>query len=76
MLAEQALAQAKALQTRTKEELAVGPLAGVPAGREGQHLHQLDVKTSCASKILGEFAPPYDATVMEKFRAAGGGAAG
>ena len=32
----------------------------------------MDVKTSCASKILGEFAPPYDATVMEKFRAAGG----
>lgn len=70
VLAEQAMAQAKALD-ENKEKLAVGPLAGVPAGVK-DNICTLDVKTSCASKILGEFAPPYDATVMEKFRAAGG----
>lgn len=70
VLAEQAMAQAKALD-EDKEKLAVGPLAGVPAGVK-DNICTLDVKTSCASKILGEFAPPYDATVMEKFRAAGG----
>ena len=31
----------------------------------------LDVKTLLRLQDLGEFAPPYDATVMEKFRAAG-----
>ena len=70
VLAEQAMAQAKALD-EDKEKLAVGPVAGVPAGVK-DNICTLDVKTSCASKILGEFAPPYDATVMEKFRAAGG----
>ena len=70
VLAEQAMAQANALD-EDKEKLAVGPLAGVPAGVK-DNICTLDVKTSCASKILGEFAPPYDATVMEKFRAAGG----
>ena len=47
-----------------------------PSGRRPRR-HQdnictLGVKTSCASKTLGDFAPPYDATVMEKFRSAGG----
>ena len=70
VLAEQAMAQAKALD-EDKAKRTVGPLAGVPAGVK-DNICTLDVKTSCASKILGEFAPPYDATVMEKFRAAGG----
>ena len=70
VLAEQAMAQAKVLD-EDKEKLAAGPLAGVSAGVK-DNICTLDVKTSCASKILGEFAPPYDATVMEKFRAAGG----
>ena len=30
------------------------------------------IKTSCASKILGDFAPPYDATLVQRLRAAGG----
>ncbi len=47
------------------------PLAGVPAGIK-DNICTMGVKTSCASKILGDFAPPYNATVMEKFNAAGG----
>ena len=70
VLAEQAMAQARALD-EDKAKRTAGPLAGVPAGVK-DNICTLDVKTSCASKILGEFAPPYDATVMEKFRAAGG----
>lgn len=70
VLAEQAMAQAGALDEDKAKRIA-GPLAGVPAGVK-DNICTLDVKTSCASKILGEFAPPYDATVMEKFRAAGG----
>ena len=70
VLTEQAMAQAGALD-EDKAKRTAGPLAGVPAGVK-DNICTLDVKTSCASKILGEFAPPYDATVMEKFRAAGG----
>lgn len=70
VLAEQAMAQAGALDEDKAKRIA-GPLAGVPAGVK-DNICTLDVKTSCASKILGGFAPPYDATVMEKFRAAGG----
>ena len=70
VLAEQAMAQAGVLDEDKAKRIA-GPLAGVPAGVK-DNICTLDVKTSCASKILGEFAPPYDATVMEKFRAAGG----
>ena len=68
VLADQAMERAKALD---EGSLPAGALAGVPAGVK-DNICTLDVKTSCASKILGEFAPPYDATVMEKFHAAGG----
>jgi len=34
------------------------------------------IRTTCASKILENFVPPYDATVMEKLRAAGAVMAG
>ena len=67
VLADQALERARALAGRLPES----PLAGVPAGVK-DNICTLGVKPSCASKILGDFAPPYDATVMEKFHAAGG----
>ncbi len=67
VLADQALERAKSLEGKLPDS----PLAGVPAGIK-DNICTLGVKTSCASKILGDFAPPYDATVMEKFQAAGG----
>jgi len=47
-----------------------GPLYGVPMAYK-DNICTKAVKTSCASKILGQFAPPYDATVVEKLTAAG-----
>lgn len=67
VLEERALARAKALGAKLPDH----PLAGVPAGVK-DNICTLGIKTSCASKILGEFAPPYNATVMERFEAAGG----
>ena len=67
VLANQARERAKSLEGKLPDS----PLAGVPAGIK-DNICTLGVKTSCASKILGDFAPPYDATVMEKFRSAGG----
>lgn len=66
-LSDTALEQAKTLENK----VLASPLAGVPAGIK-DNICTLGVKTSCASKILGDFTPPYNATVMERFHAADG----
>ena len=65
---EQALARAEALQAGVRE--AASPLYGVPMAFK-DNICTRGVKTSCASKILGDFRPPYDATVVERLTAAG-----
>jgi aspartyl-tRNA(Asn)/glutamyl-tRNA(Gln) amidotransferase subunit A len=47
-----------------------GPLAGVPIGIK-DNICQRGKVTSCASKILEGWQPPYDATVVGKLAAAG-----
>lgn len=46
------------------------PLAGVPMAYK-DNICTKGVMTSCASKILGGFQPPYDATIVEKLTGAG-----
>jgi aspartyl-tRNA(Asn)/glutamyl-tRNA(Gln) amidotransferase subunit A len=48
----------------------LGPLAGVPIALK-DNLVTRGVVTTAASKILAGWVPPYDATVVEKLRAAG-----
>ena len=50
--------------------LAEKPLLGVPVGIKDV-LAVKDHPLNCGSKILGNFVSPYDATVIEKLRAAG-----
>ena len=65
---EQAMARAQALQAGVKE--AKSPLYGVPMAIK-DNICTKGVKTCCASKILGDFTPPYDAAVTERLTEAG-----
>src|SRR5690606_17027462 len=47
-----------------------GPLAGVPIALK-DNLCTLGVATTCSSKILEGWVPPYDATVVERLAASG-----
>ena len=51
-------------------EGAVSPLAGVPMAYK-DNICTKGVRTTCASRILGDFTPYYDATVAERLTAAG-----
>ncbi len=59
-----------ALYDEGKKDLAGSPLAGVPLSIKDV-LCTRGIKTTCGSKILKNFVPPYDATVIEWFQKAG-----
>lgn len=47
-----------------------GPLTGVPVAVK-DNISTNGLRTTCASKILDNYVPPFDATVVEKLRAMG-----
>ncbi|MEN6411687.1 MAG: Asp-tRNA(Asn)/Glu-tRNA(Gln) amidotransferase subunit GatA [Veillonellales bacterium] len=62
---DMALAQAKAVDEKICRGDVIAPLAGIP-GVLKDNMCTKGIKTTCASQILAEFIPPYDATVVEK----------
>ena len=67
--AGEAMAQAEAADDARRKG-ATGPFLGVPIGLKDV-LCTLGTRTTCGSKILDNFIPPYDATVVTRLRAAG-----
>lgn len=66
---EGALAQARQADKLLLEGENHSPLLGVPLALKDNFLTR-GLKTTCASKILGAFVPPYDATTVAKLRRA------
>ncbi|MBA3743374.1 Asp-tRNA(Asn)/Glu-tRNA(Gln) amidotransferase subunit GatA [Sporichthya sp.] len=67
---EGALTAAAAVDSARKIGSPLGPLAGVPLALKDV-LTQEGIPTTCGSKILEGWRPPYDSTVVRKLRAAG-----
>ena len=68
--AEGALAQARAVDVARAKGEKLSPLAGVPLALKDVMV-QKGVPTTCGSKILEGWRPPYDATVVTKLKNAG-----
>jgi len=70
ILEEEALTRAKEVQQFIDEGKIDSPIAGVPMVIK-DNICTKGVKTTCGSKMLSNFVPPYNATVIEKLWAAG-----
>jgi aspartyl-tRNA(Asn)/glutamyl-tRNA(Gln) amidotransferase subunit A len=67
---EEARAAAAAVDEMVARGEDPGPLAGVPVALK-DNLCTLGIPTTCSSRILEGWVPPYDATVVTRLRAAG-----
>ena len=67
---EQAMRQAAEVDKALAAGEKAGPLAGIPVALK-DNLCTSGVKTTCASKMLYNFVPPYDATAVRRLRDAG-----
>jgi aspartyl-tRNA(Asn)/glutamyl-tRNA(Gln) amidotransferase subunit A len=68
---ERALAAARAVDAKLSRGEDAGRLAGVPVAVKDVIVTR-GVTTTCGSRILERFVPPYDATAVERLERAGG----
>jgi len=67
---EKALRAADRVQKQIEDGTLTGPLAGVPAAVK-DNICTEGMKTTCSSRILSNFVPPYSAEAVKRLQAAG-----
>lgn len=67
---EAALKEAQAADQRIKNNENVTPLTGIPIAIK-DNMCTKGILTTCSSKILANYIPPYDATIVTKIKEAG-----
>lgn len=70
VLHDKALASAAAIDAKRLNGESLGPLAGIPMALKDNFCTK-GIRTTCASRILDNFIPPFDATVAELLQRAG-----
>jgi aspartyl-tRNA(Asn)/glutamyl-tRNA(Gln) amidotransferase subunit A len=68
--ADDARARAREVDARRKAGEPLGPLAGVPVAVKDLYT-TIGMPTTCGSKILGDWHPPYESTITQRLRNAG-----
>ncbi|MFZ0164949.1 MAG: Asp-tRNA(Asn)/Glu-tRNA(Gln) amidotransferase subunit GatA [Trebonia sp.] len=68
--ADDARARAREVDARRKAGEPLGPLAGVPIAVKDLFT-TIGMPTTCGSKILGDWHPPYESTITQRLRNAG-----
>lgn len=67
---EYALEQARQVDAKIARGEEIGLLAGIPIGIK-DNMCTKGIRTTCASRILENFVPPYESTVTQKLKDAG-----
>ncbi|MFN2624188.1 MAG: amidase, partial [Chthoniobacterales bacterium] len=67
---ERALDEARRMDAKIAAGEPLEPLAGVPVGIK-DNMAVRDLPTTCASRVLEGYVPPYTATAVERLRSAG-----